>query len=105
MSYLNLAYLAEFAVAFNLAFGEWKHEQIAEKMQGRFKSMDRDCEEEALADFLDSIDEKNVQNHQSEFSKQRLTWKAMSVNRLDDLRRYRLRPVVGSKGTTHFANF
>lgn len=104
MSYLNLAYLAEFAVAFNLAFGEWKHEKIAQEMEGRLESLDKDCEG-PLVEFLESINEKNVQNHQSEFSKQRLTWKAMSVNRLDDLRRHRLKPVAGSKRYNPFRQF
>lgn len=93
MSYLNLAYLAEFAVAFNLAFGEWKHEKIAKEMEGRFESLDKNCEG-LFSEFLKSIDEKNVQNHQSEFSKSRLTWKAKNVNSLDRLRRHRLEPVT-----------
>lgn len=105
MSYLNLAYLAEFAVAFNLAFGEWKHEQIAKEMQGRLESLDKDCDEGTLAKFLESINEKNVQNHQSEFSKQSLTWKAKSVNRLDRLRRHRMGSAPGDEKYNPFFQF
>ncbi|MBI5118907.1 hypothetical protein HZA56_20755 [Candidatus Poribacteria bacterium] len=73
MSYLKLAYLAEFAIAFNLAFGEWKHERLALELEKRFESLDKNCEG-PLAEFLLSIDEKTVQKKQSEFSEERLRW-------------------------------
>lgn len=88
MSYLKLAYLAEFAVVFNLAFGEWKYKGLALEMGDLFESLDKNCEG-PLANFFSSIDEETVQKKRSEFSTESLTWKAKSLNRLDRLRRDR----------------
>ncbi len=95
MSYLKLAYLAEFAVAFNLAFGEWKHAEIAKEMDKRFESLDKNCEG-PLADFIKSLGDKILQRKESEYlGPQPLTWKGRCVGWLDQLRRHRMAPVAG----------
>lgn len=44
LSFIKLAYLAEFAVAFNMAFGEFKHEDTAKALRTSFESLDHNCE-------------------------------------------------------------
>ncbi len=89
MSYLKLAYLAEFAVAFNLAFGEWKHEKIAEILKNKFDSLDNNCEG-PLADIINDIDDKTLQGKKSKLlGRQPRTWMGRCVNMLDKLRLHR----------------
>ena len=41
MSFLKLAYIAEFGIAFNLAFGEFKHDAVAKTLNESFASIDK----------------------------------------------------------------
>lgn len=96
MSYLKLAYLAEFAVAFNLAFGEWKHEKIAKEMDIRFESLDKNCEVQ-LAELIKSLDDRTLRGERSEYLDHVRTWKGRCVTWLDRLRRHRMEPAAGDR--------
>lgn len=41
ITFLKLAYIAEFGIAFNLAFGEFKHDTIAKTLNESFSSIDK----------------------------------------------------------------
>lgn len=101
MIYLKFAYLAEFAVAFNLAFGEFKQERIAEELDKRITNLDQKFDSPLNAIARDAS-EKTIKARKSVYADTKPNWYALSITRFDTFRNCR-------KRTTHeynpFSNF
>lgn len=88
MVYLKLAYLAEFAVAFNLAIGEFKLEEISKQLDAKFSNLDLGCDI-GLAEITSSAAPDQIAAQGTDLVRADQTWLAKSITRFDYFRRSR----------------
>lgn len=88
MVYLKLAYLAELAVAFNLAFGEFKQEKISTELDERFNELNLG-HGSALSQLTFSAGSKQIASHENDLMNVSQSWLAKSISRFDFFRRTR----------------
>lgn len=91
MIYLKFAYLAEFAVAFNLAFGEFKQEKIAKELDEKIKKLDNEYEV-PLNQIADAASPAAIAGKQTRYADAKPTWLSKSVLLFDAFRKYRKQP-------------
>lgn len=101
MIYLKFAYLAEFAVAFNLAFGEFKQEEIAKDLDERIKKLDTEYEV-PLNQIANAASPAAISNMQTDYADTKPTWLSKSVLRFDAFRNYRKQGTTEYKPIKHF---
>jgi hypothetical protein len=85
MVYLKLAYLAEFAVVFNLAFGEFKQERIAKELEDRFTKLDLECDT-SLSDLAFAAKSSQIETHKTPLMDVQQSWLSKSICRFEYLR-------------------
>ncbi|MFZ2269439.1 MAG: hypothetical protein WAV95_17840 [Azonexus sp.] len=88
MALIKLAYLAEFAVAFNMAFGEFKHEKTAEAVGNSFVKIDYDFET-SLKDIIKKSKSIDSGKTDDKYTRSTTNWLGKSINRFDKIRKYR----------------
>lgn len=91
MGYLKLVYLAEVAVVFNMAFGEWKHEKVAAALKKQFDSLDYNCDGKLLP-VIAKVQSPEVDEPNEAEIVRRLRWQGRCVKWLDELVRFRREP-------------
>lgn len=101
MIYLKFAYLAEFAVAFNLAFGEFKQEEIAKDLDERIKKLDKEYEV-PLDQIAKAASPAAIASRQTDYADTKPTWLSKSVLRFDAFRNYRKQGTTEYKPFKHF---
>jgi hypothetical protein len=101
MTYLKFAYLAEFAVAFNLAFGEFKQEKIAEKLDDKITNLDQKFDAPLNAIAKKALSE--VDAHKSVYiDPPKASWYSLSIIRFDAFRNYRKKTTNEYKPLSNF---
>ncbi|MBI5921929.1 MAG: hypothetical protein HY847_09765 [Betaproteobacteria bacterium] len=95
---MKLAYMAEFAVAFNLAFGEFKYDKTAAFLDAQFESLDRNCTGPA-AQLINIVEPETVAANTNSMIQQAPKWLGARVLDLEKFRCDR----IPSDGSTYNA--
>lgn len=101
MTYLKFAYLAEFAVAFNLAFGEFKQEKIAEVLDKKISDLDQKFDA-PLNTLAKNASKKALEEGLSDFVEVKRSWYSECVIRFDNFRNYRKKTTEEYKPLPNF---